>query len=136
MQGSQPARILCLDDDTLGLSVRKALLEYAGYSVLTADCPEQALEKFASEPVDLVITDHFLTGTLGTKVAAVLKRMHSDVPVMLLSGGDPELDGNRCIDAFLLKTEPPRVLLKRVAELLGASHRSAAQQEHTTPELA
>jgi len=124
MQGSQLARILCLDDDTLGLSVRKALLEHAGYEVLTADSPEQALEKFASETVDLVITDHFLSGAVGTEVAAAMKRMHPNVPILLLSGA--EVEENRSIDAFLLKTEPPPVLLNRVAELLHASHPGVA----------
>ena len=44
--------ILCVDDEVIGLQVRKLLLERAGYRVLTAQDGYKGLEVFETEPVE------------------------------------------------------------------------------------
>ena len=46
--------VLCVDDEAVGLQVRKILLERAGYRVLTASDGPSGLEVFSSEPVEAV----------------------------------------------------------------------------------
>ena len=68
------ATILCVDDEELGLKIRKLLLEANGYTVLTASDAEAALALFETNTFDLVITDHLLPTIPGTELARIMKR--------------------------------------------------------------
>ena len=50
--------ILCVDDEVIGLEVRKALLESRGYRVLTAENGPDALVLFSAESLNLGIRDY------------------------------------------------------------------------------
>ena len=63
--------ILCVDDEVVGLRVRKILLERAGYRVLTAEDGRSGIDLFASEPVDAVVLDYAMPGMHGGEVANV-----------------------------------------------------------------
>jgi CheY-like chemotaxis protein len=71
--------------------------------------------------VDLVISDHYLRGTTGGKVAARIKQIVPHVPVLVVSGAfkhelaGESLDG---ADRFLSKAEGPDALLATVAEMI------------------
>ena len=80
------AVILCIDDEPIVLMVRGLVLSQAGYQPVLANTAKEALELFASRRIDLVITDHLLPGQSGAQLAADLKRIRPDIPVMLLSG--------------------------------------------------
>ena len=54
--------VLCVDDETIGLHVRKLLLERAGYKVLTANDGYLGLALFSSEPVEVVVLDYSMPG--------------------------------------------------------------------------
>jgi CheY-like chemotaxis protein len=77
--------ILCVDDEQMGLSVRKRLLESQGYKVLTASSGRDALEVFADNPVEAVVVDYDMPGMDGCQVAAELKRRNPAVKILLLS---------------------------------------------------
>jgi CheY-like chemotaxis protein len=114
-------RLLLIDDDAIGLMARQALLESRGYSVLTSDNDAGALELLKSTPIDLVISDHFLRGTTGGKVASRIKKVAPHVPVLVVSGAfrhelPPEsLEG---ADQFLSKAEGPDALLAAIASMI------------------
>jgi DNA-binding response OmpR family regulator len=83
--------ILLVDDED---SVQKLLsypLERDGFRVLAAKDGEEALEKFASEPVDLVVLDLMLPKLDGLEVCKRL-RAQSTVPIIMLTARDDELD--------------------------------------------
>lgn len=61
--------ILAVDDERSGLYFRKLMLEHAGYKVLSAMGIDDALRVFASNPIDLVVTDHLLGRQVGTDMA-------------------------------------------------------------------
>jgi two-component system, OmpR family, response regulator CpxR len=110
--------ILSVDDETNGLLIRKAILKLNGYRVLTArNCPE-ALYVFNSTSVDLVISDHFLSGETGCELARRLKEINPDIPVMLLSGATEMPAEAACADVFLSKLEGPVKMLQVTAQLL------------------
>jgi CheY-like chemotaxis protein len=110
--------ILCVDDETNGLLIRKAILKLKGYRVITArNCPE-ALYVFNATPVDLVISDHFLSGETGCEFARRLKEINPDIPVMLLSGATEMPAEAACADVFLSKLEGPVKILQVTAQLL------------------
>src|SRR5256712_5279847 len=83
--------ILLVDDEE---SVQKLLaypLEREGYRVLQARDGEEALKRFASERVDLVVLDIMLPKLDGLEVCKRL-RAESEVPIIMLTARDDELD--------------------------------------------
>ena len=73
--------ILCVDDEAVGLSVRKKLLESRGYRVFTAENGPDALVLFSSESRDLVILDYAMPGMNGDLVAKKMKEVRADFPM-------------------------------------------------------
>ena len=83
--------ILLVDDED---SVQKLLaypLEREGFRVLQARDGEEALARFASEHVDLVVLDVMLPKLDGLEVCKRL-RADSQVPIIMLTARDDELD--------------------------------------------
>jgi DNA-binding response OmpR family regulator len=83
--------ILLVDDED---SVQKLLtypLEREGFRVLQARNGEEALAKFRSEDVDLVVLDVMLPKLDGLEVCKQL-RVESMVPIIMLTARDDELD--------------------------------------------
>ena len=118
LTAAKPTLILCIDDDDIGLRVRKLLLASEGYSVLTAGSGEDGLELFKQNPVKLVIVDHFLPGKTGTEIAREMKEMEPEVPILIMSAAIEEPPGLEFADGFLSKSEPPNVLFETVSLLL------------------
>jgi CheY-like chemotaxis protein len=111
--------ILCVDDEALGLQIRKAVLERAGYRVLTALDGSAGLTLFFDQPVEGVILDYFMPGMDGGQVAAAMRKQRPDVPILLLSAYinlPPEVV--RMVDFTVLKGEGPVELLARVRQML------------------
>jgi two-component system, OmpR family, response regulator len=83
--------ILLVDDEE---SVQKLLtypLEREGFRVVAARDGEEALRRFAEEPVDLVVLDLMLPKLDGLEVCKRL-RSGSTVPIIMLTARDDELD--------------------------------------------
>ena len=123
--------ILCIDDFEVGLRLRKLLLGIEGYKVLTASSGEEGLGIFRRNPVELVISDHFLSGRSGTEIAREMKAMKPQVPILIVSGALEEPEGLEFADGFLAKGEAPEVLLNTIAHLLG---RRASKSALTNPQ--
>jgi len=79
----QRSTILCVDDEEMALSMRRMLLESAGYTVLTAANSSQGIALYQTHHVDLVITDHLLPGATGNDLARELRRADPNVPVLI-----------------------------------------------------
>jgi CheY-like chemotaxis protein len=77
--------ILCIDDEDLGLEIRKMVLEREGFTVLTAHDGLTGVSIFESEPVDAVILDYAMPGMDGGQVAIILRQRKPDVPILMLS---------------------------------------------------
>jgi DNA-binding response OmpR family regulator len=87
----ESSTILLVDDED---SIQKVLsypLERDGFRVLAARDGEEALAKFASESVDLVVLDLMLPKLDGLEVCKRL-RAQSTVPIIMLTARDDELD--------------------------------------------
>ena len=113
------AVILCVDDETTGLAIRKMTLESQGYRVLTADNGAEGLAIFSSQAIDLVVLDYKMPGMDGDVVAERMKQLKPDVPILLLSAYvDLPRETLALMDMYLTKTEGPLRMLKAVEELL------------------
>jgi len=79
-------RILLVDDNANGLAARKSVLEELGHVVLTATSGVDALEQFAAEPFDLVVTDYKMPRMDGLELISRLRGQVPTLPIVLLSG--------------------------------------------------
>jgi CheY-like chemotaxis protein len=110
--------ILSVDDEAGVLYSRQKLLQAAGYDVLSACDGEQALDFFASAPVDLVVLDYSMPGINGEEVARKIKADRPELPIILVSGMLIETETLACVDGFFTKGESPTALLEKIAQLL------------------
>ena len=111
--------VLCVDDERIGLEVRKILLERAGYRVLTASDGPTGLALFAAEPVEAVVLDYSMPGMHGGEIAIQMRQVKPQVPILLLSayiGLAPEVTA--VVDLYMTKGEGAPVLLEKLGSLL------------------
>jgi CheY-like chemotaxis protein len=113
--------ILCIDDEALGLRIRKTVLERAGYRVLTALDGPTGLSLFRGESVDGVVLDYYMPEMDGGEVARTMRRERPEIPIMLLSAYiNLPADVVALADVTLLKGEGPLELLEKLRVMLGA----------------
>lgn len=130
------ALILAVDDESSGLYFRKLILEHAGHTVLSCTGVEEALTLFGKNAVDVVVTDHLLGRQTGNDMAAEMKRLKPDVPIVLLSGTSTVPEPLLHADRFLSKTEGPEQLLDTVEQLLvSRSAESSADQKNRADQI-
>lgn len=82
----RPLRVLLADDQD---TVRQILCEYLvgdGHTVTTAANGSEGLEKFQSAEFDVVLLDRAMPGMSGDQVAAAIKQIKPEMPVILLTG--------------------------------------------------
>jgi two-component system, OmpR family, response regulator len=126
------ATILLVDDEE---SVQKLLtypLERDGYRAIQARDGDEALARFASEAVDLVVLDVMLPRLDGLEVCKRL-RARSSVPIVMLTARDDELDKvvglELGADDYITKPFSIREFRSRVRALL----RRASAPRHQPP---
>ena len=82
----RPLRILLVDDQE---TVRHILREYLardGHSVQTASNGREGFEKFHGAEFDVVFLDRAMPGMSGDQLAAAIKQLKPEIPVILLTG--------------------------------------------------
>ena len=112
--------LLVVDDNQTALRVRQLVLESAGYTVLVAGDSAAAIALFSSSPVDMVVSDHLLQGCTGIELAAAMKKLKPDVPIVIISGLVDAPEGIENADLFISKTDGPLQMLQKIAELLSS----------------
>ena len=120
-----PLLILIVDDDPVGIEVRRMLLERAGYRVVTALDGAAGLALFAQEPVAAVVLDFAMPGMNGGDVARSMRSIKPEVPILMLSAYTslpPEIA--ELVNMSMTKGEGAPALLKKLGSLLppDASH--------------
>jgi CheY-like chemotaxis protein len=119
MKALRQKTVLCVDDETIGLRVRKIMLENHGLHVLTASDGQQGIELFEQNKVDLVVLDFYMPGLNGGQVAAEMRRRRPGVPIIFLSAYfSLPADALEMADAFITKGEPPEVLIEKIEQLV------------------
>jgi PAS domain S-box-containing protein len=125
-----PLRILVVDDDLIILKSLLTILEQDGHIVETADGGQRGIDAFCaanerSEPFAVVITDLGMPYIDGRTVAAAVKSIRPETPVILLTGWGVRLlaenDTSQNVDRVLGK--PPQLAGLRtvLAELTGVA---------------
>src|SRR5271156_4637848 len=83
---SLSGKILLLDDNSMGLSARRSVLEELGHKVATCSAPHDALELCGKQRFDVVVTDYKMPKMNGLEFIGRLKKVHPQIAVILISG--------------------------------------------------
>ncbi len=117
-------KILIVDDSKFARSMIQAPLDQAGYQVTTAGSPTEALSAIARNRPDLIISDlRMPTLVEGVGFLQMLSKESKSTPVMVCTA-DPNAEteiGDMGFETmvFMSKPTPPRLLKKKVRELIG-----------------
>ena len=113
--------IYLADDEKSIRELLHSFLASDGYTVRSFESGDALLEAFHQEPAELVILDIMMPGTDGLAVCRELRSV-SDIPIILLTAKDSELDYVMGIsqgsDDYLTKPFRPTILLMKVKALL------------------
>jgi CheY-like chemotaxis protein len=88
-------KVLLVDDEEMVLAVMGEMLRYLGYRVETRNSGEEAFDVFLENPreFDLVIAEYFMPDMRGTELAKRVLEVRPERPVILMSTGDTEIEG-------------------------------------------
>ena len=124
------SRILIIEDE---LPMRTALadaLTAAGFRVLTAENGEAGLKRALEQQPDLLLLDVMMPRLDGIALAAELRRLGRETPILMLTAKGGVQDRVRGLDAgaddYLVKPFSTEELLARVRALLRRLQRSGA----------
>jgi two-component system, OmpR family, response regulator RegX3 len=115
------ARVLVVEDEESFSDALSYLLRKEGFDVAVCPTGPDALNAFDSIGADLVLLDLMLPGPSGTEVCQSL-RQRSDVPVIMLSAKDSEVDRAISLelgaDDYVTKPFSWRELAERIRAVL------------------
>jgi class 3 adenylate cyclase len=116
-------RVLVVDDMPANVRLLEAILEPAGFAVLSASSGPEALERVVAELPDLVLLDVQMAGMNGYEVCRRIRENETTalLPVVMLTSHDSEarIDGIRAgADDFVTKPFDQQELLLRVRSLV------------------
>jgi len=80
--------ILVVDDEHIVRDVLQRILSQIGYTTVTTDSGELALEAFSEEMFDLVLMDVLMPMKNGFEIAREMKQIKIDQKIVLLTGLD------------------------------------------------
>lgn len=126
-------RILVVDDDKTSRAVLAGYLEKQGYVVESVESAREALEAFAKNTPDLVISDVMMPEMDGFEFCRCLRATREGqlVPFIFLSALgelDQRVEGHSMgADDYLLKPFQPRELLAKIEAQLERSRRIHAE---------
>lgn len=83
---SKQARILVVDDEEPIRELCGQVLEYAGYTVVTAAGYEEAMTCLESSGFDLMVTDILMPGKSGFDLMRDARAIVPDLPIVVLTG--------------------------------------------------
>lgn len=118
--------ILVIDDDVQVLKMLQRMLERYGYKVITATDGKEGIQKYRTNPTDLVITDIVMENKEGIETIIELKTEFPNTKIVAMSGAG--FDGpflylkaakELGADRTLIKPIQQKELLNIVRELIG-----------------
>ncbi len=112
--------ILFVDDHEVLARLSCEILEMQGYRAVSAYSAADALEKFAKEKFDILVTDFRMEGMNGLELAKQVHQKDPSVPVIIVTGYGP-VDGGKDVSACLQKEQLFPALLEKIKLYLGES---------------
>jgi two-component system response regulator (stage 0 sporulation protein F) len=111
-------RILLVDDERAVLDTIRQLLRQDEHTVVEANNGAEALRLFTQERFDVVLTDCFMPFLKGTELAARIKLLSPDQPILMITGYGIRPGAHNPVDGVLRKPFDLRALRSALAEIL------------------
>jgi CheY-like chemotaxis protein len=123
------ADLLLVDDEPFNREVLTEMLVCGGHRVVAAGSGGDALTCLARTRFDAVITDQSMPGLSGLEVAARVKALRPETPVLLLTGWGAEMLEQlpACVDCILPKPIGMEELLDALEQAIGQGPYNAAR---------
>lgn len=93
--GPTSIRILAIDDQPVILDLISAMCQSLEYSVATASTAEAGIRLAQAQKFDIVLTDLAMPDMSGLEVARQIRRVHPDIPIVLVTGWEAGIDPNQ-----------------------------------------
>lgn len=116
--------VLLIDDSAVQARSREAILRSAGFDAHVATTVESALALLKAPALasrfSAIVTDHVMPGASGAEFVRELRRLHSTIPVIVVSGAaEAESDYAGLNVVFRQKPCPPQELIALVRAATG-----------------
>ena len=115
-------KILVVDDDKHTRMLLRAVLEAAGYTVVTANNGEEALFNMEQEHIDLVVLDIMMPKMDGYEFTKVLRENNYNLPILMVSAKQLPADKRKGFlvgtDDYITKPIDEEEMLLRIKALL------------------
>jgi CheY-like chemotaxis protein len=124
--------ILFVDDELALADIAEKMLSHLGHEVTTRTSSQEALEAFRNSPdkFDLVITDKTMPQMTGFDLARELKKIRSDIPIILCTGFGNTTDMDRAkamgISGFVMKPIVMRDMAESIRKVLEKERKGSA----------
>ena len=117
-----PNKVLVVDDEPVIADLAKVILANDGFDVVTAHSGEEALDRVADEPPDVIVLDVMMPGMDGWEVARRLKEdpdtAHIQILMLTALGvGEQPVPGAANADEYYTKPFEGATLAKLVRKL-------------------
>jgi CheY-like chemotaxis protein len=134
--GTQPEpplgkRILLVEDERSVRDTLRQLLRLDDHTVVEANNGAEALRLFVQDRFDVVLTDLVMPFLKGTELAARIKQLVPDQPILMITAYGIKASRHNGIDAVLRKPFDLEQLRSALAEIL----RSCDQEVGAVPAL-
>jgi len=114
--------VLCIGNDPVNLNLRCSLLKEHGWNVLSSGSGHEGVIRFSQEAVDAVVVDLNGSGDESALITGELKRLHPEVPVIVLvTAGRNLADGaTQQANVVIPKSQEASMLVGALRALLPA----------------
>ena len=122
--------IMVIDDEPAWVRLAEEMLAELGYDPAGFQSSTDALESFRAEPerFDAVLTDEMMPELSGTALAAEIRRLRPDIPIVLMSGYSDSGVVTRALAADVREVLRKPVASRDIAESLGRALRPRPSQ--------
>lgn len=113
-------RILLVDDEPWIVKAQQEILQRLGYHVTAKTSPLEALETFQTHPLsfDLIITDQTMPRMTGKELIGEIRKIRSDLPVILCTGFSPPLMRKEMQELGIRRVIQKPALTQQMAEAI------------------
>jgi twitching motility two-component system response regulator PilH len=118
--------ILCVDDEPTQLILLKFAFERAGFTVLSANDGQEAVELTTQHRPDIILMDLMMPVKDGYQATVEIKADSNlaHIPIVLYTAYDQEVLAEQAKQAgaaeIIRKTTPPKALVAKINELLAS----------------
>ena len=119
-------RVLLVEDNPQVRDFAEGLLADLGCNVVSTQTAEDALQKLASDRIDLILSDVVMPGLSGVELAQKVQEIYPEVPILLATGYSDEIVDRGSEFSVLLKPFGAADLSKAIAAALNSSRDAAA----------